>query len=76
MRAARYLNWRINRQVSLEDKALIERVQHGMQSSSYTVGPIGDGEVSLKSFGRRIRALIPAIAPAPPTPRRLEYLTE
>ena len=59
MRAARYLNWRINRQVSLEDKALIERVQHGMQSRSYSVGPIGDGEVSLKSFGRHIRALIP-----------------
>jgi len=27
MRAVRYLNWRINRRVSLEDKALIERVQ-------------------------------------------------
>ena len=60
MRATRYLNWRINRTVSLEDKALIERVQHGMASRSYTVGPLGDGEVSLKSFGRRIRELIPA----------------
>jgi phenylpropionate dioxygenase-like ring-hydroxylating dioxygenase large terminal subunit len=60
MRAVRYLNWRINRLVSLEDKALIERVQHGMASRSYTVGPLGDGEVSLKSFGRRIRDLIPA----------------
>ncbi len=60
MRAARYLNWRINRTVSLEDKALIERVQHGMASRSYTVGPLGDGEVSLKSFGRRMRDLIPA----------------
>jgi phenylpropionate dioxygenase-like ring-hydroxylating dioxygenase large terminal subunit len=59
MRAARYLNWRINRLVSLEDKALIERVQHGMSSRSYTVGPLGEGEVSLKSFGRRIRSLIP-----------------
>jgi phenylpropionate dioxygenase-like ring-hydroxylating dioxygenase large terminal subunit len=59
MRAVRYLNWRINRRVSLEDKALIERVQHGMASRSYTVGPLGDSEVSLKSFGRRIRELIP-----------------
>jgi phenylpropionate dioxygenase-like ring-hydroxylating dioxygenase large terminal subunit len=59
MRAARYLNWRINRQVSLEDKALIERVQHGMNSRSYSVGPLGDGEVSLKSFGRHMRAVIP-----------------
>jgi phenylpropionate dioxygenase-like ring-hydroxylating dioxygenase large terminal subunit len=69
MRAVRYLNWRINRLVSLEDKALIERVQHGMASRSYTTGPLGDGEVSLKSFGRRMRDLIPAArlhtAPAP-----------
>jgi phenylpropionate dioxygenase-like ring-hydroxylating dioxygenase large terminal subunit len=69
MRAVRYLNWRINRNVSLEDKALIERVQHGMASRSYTVGPLGDGEVSLKSFARRIRTLIPAArAHTPPAP--------
>jgi phenylpropionate dioxygenase-like ring-hydroxylating dioxygenase large terminal subunit len=59
MRAARYLNWRINRRVSMEDKALIERVQTGMGSSSYTVGPLSEGEVSLRSFGRRMRSLIP-----------------
>lgn len=59
MRAARYLNWRINRRVSIEDKALIERVQKGMSSSSYTVGPLGENEVALRSFGRRMRSLIP-----------------
>ena len=59
MRAARYLNWRVNRRVSVEDKALIERVQTGMGSSSYTVGPLSEGEVSLRSFGRRMRGLIP-----------------
>ena len=59
MRAARYLNWRINRRVNVEDKALIERVQAGMASSSYTVGPLGEGEVCLRSFGRRMRDLIP-----------------
>ena len=59
MRAARYLNWRINRRVSLEDKALIERVQTGMASSSYTLGPLSEGEVCLRSFGRRMRELIP-----------------
>jgi carnitine monooxygenase subunit len=59
MRAARYLNWRINRCVSIEDKGLIERVQTGMGSSSYTVGPLSVGEVSLRSFGRRMRSLIP-----------------
>ena len=59
MRAARYLNSRINRLVNLEDKVLIERVQAGMGSSSYTVGPLGEGEVCLRSFGRRMRALFP-----------------
>jgi phenylpropionate dioxygenase-like ring-hydroxylating dioxygenase large terminal subunit len=59
MRAMRYLNWRINRRVNIEDKALIERVQAGMSSTSYTVGPLSDGEVCLRSFGRRMRALIP-----------------
>jgi phenylpropionate dioxygenase-like ring-hydroxylating dioxygenase large terminal subunit len=59
MRAARYLNWRINRKVNLEDKALIERVQAGMGSSSYTVGPLSDNEVCLRSFTRRMHNLIP-----------------
>jgi phenylpropionate dioxygenase-like ring-hydroxylating dioxygenase large terminal subunit len=69
MRAARYLNWRINRRVSLEDKALIERVQAGMASSSYSVGPLGEGEVCLKSFAHRLRALIPESALAHPPAR-------
>ena len=59
MRAARYLNWRINRKVNLEDKTLIDRVQAGMGSSSYTVGPLSENEVCLRSFGRRMRSLIP-----------------
>lgn len=59
MRAARYLNWRINRRVSLEDKALIERVQAGMGSRSYSPGPLGHHEVSLRSFARRMRLVIP-----------------
>ena len=59
MRAARYLNWRINRKVNLEDKTLIERVQAGMGSTSYTVGPLSEAEVCLRSFARRMRALIP-----------------
>jgi phenylpropionate dioxygenase-like ring-hydroxylating dioxygenase large terminal subunit len=59
MRAARYLNWRINRRVSAEDKALIERVQSGMGSRSFRSGPLGVNEVSLRSFARRMRTLIP-----------------
>jgi phenylpropionate dioxygenase-like ring-hydroxylating dioxygenase large terminal subunit len=59
MRAARYLNWRINRQVSVEDRKLIERVQAGMACDAYTVGPLGESEVCLRSFSRRMRELIP-----------------
>ena len=59
MKAARYLNWRINRQVNAEDTALITRVQQGMMSSSFTSGPLGESEVCLRSFCRKIRALIP-----------------
>jgi carnitine monooxygenase subunit len=66
MRAARYLNWRINRQVNREDQALIERVQAGMGSSGYQAGPLGESEVCLRSFARRMRALIPACRLAHP----------
>jgi len=59
MKAARYLNWRINRQVNAEDTALIQRVQDGMASSRFTVGPLGESEVCLRSFCRRMRTLIP-----------------
>jgi len=59
MRVARYLNWRINRRVSAEDKALIERVQTGMGSRSFECGPLGKNEVSLRSFAHRMRTLIP-----------------
>jgi phenylpropionate dioxygenase-like ring-hydroxylating dioxygenase large terminal subunit len=69
MRAAQYLNWRINRRVSLEDKALIERVQTGMGSRSFSPGPLGRNEVALRSFAARMRELIPESrserAPAP-----------
>ena len=59
MRAARFLNWRINRQVNAEDTTLIEGVQQGMESSSYTTGPLSPSEVCLISFGKRMRELIP-----------------
>jgi phenylpropionate dioxygenase-like ring-hydroxylating dioxygenase large terminal subunit len=59
MRAARYLNWRINRQVNAEDTVLIQRVQDGMASGSYRAGPLAQGEVALRRFGKRLRTLIP-----------------
>jgi phenylpropionate dioxygenase-like ring-hydroxylating dioxygenase large terminal subunit len=59
MHVARYCNWRINRQVNAEDTVLIQRVQDGMATGSYRVGPLAAGEVALRSFGRRLRNLIP-----------------
>lgn len=74
MRAVRYLNWRINRQVNAEDTGLITRVQQGMASESFTVGPLGKSEVALRSFCRKIRTLIPEARqwhkPAPGWSRR------
>jgi len=70
MRAARYLNWRINRRVNAEDTELITRVQKGMESAAYEAGPLGKSEVCLRSFARKLRAMIPeARLPTPPPPR-------
>ena len=69
MKAARYLNWRINRRVNDEDTALIRGVQQGMASRSYTPGPLGESEVCLRSFARKLRRLIPeANLHRPPEP--------
>jgi phenylpropionate dioxygenase-like ring-hydroxylating dioxygenase large terminal subunit len=62
VRAARYLNWRINRQVNAEDSMLIARVQAGMTSSRYDSGPLSKAEVCLAAFARRFRKAIPATA--------------
>jgi len=62
VRAARYLNWRINRQVNAEDTALIARVQAGMMSSSYESGPLSKAEVCLAAFARRMRQALPDIS--------------
>ena len=74
MKLVRYANWRINRVVNAEDTWLIERVQQGMASHSYTAGPIGASEVCLRSFAKKIRNLIPEArqhrAPAPGWSRR------
>ena len=59
MRAARYLNARINRDVNAEDNALVTRVQAGMASASYVAGPLGESEVCLRSFAGKLRRLIP-----------------
>jgi phenylpropionate dioxygenase-like ring-hydroxylating dioxygenase large terminal subunit len=69
MRAARYLNWRINRKVNAEDTELITRVQLGMQSPAYVAGPLGTSEVCLRSFATKLRRMIPeARLESPPAP--------
>jgi len=68
MGAARYLNWRINRQVNAEDAALIARVQQGMSSRTFSVGPLSEKEVCLRRFCRRMRALIPEARSEQPPP--------
>ena len=59
MKLVRYANARINRVVNAEDTALIERVQAGMASRSYSAGPIGASEVCLRSFAAKLRAFVP-----------------
>ena len=59
MRLVRYANGRINRTVNAEDTRLIERVQQGMASKSYSAGPIAASEVCLRSFAKKIRAIVP-----------------
>jgi len=69
MKAARYLNWRINRRVNAEDTELIARVQAGMESPAYVPGPLGTSELCLRSFAARLRGLIPeARLERPPPP--------
>jgi hypothetical protein len=68
MKAVRYLNWRINRQVNREDTDLINRVQAGMALSSYDVGPLGVTEVCLRRFARKLRALAPVARMRRPPP--------
>jgi phenylpropionate dioxygenase-like ring-hydroxylating dioxygenase large terminal subunit len=69
MKLVRYANWRINRMVNAEDTWLISRVQQGMASRTYGTGPIATSEVCLRSFAKKIRAIIPEarqpFAPAP-----------
>ncbi|HUE79219.1 MAG TPA: aromatic ring-hydroxylating dioxygenase subunit alpha [Sphingomicrobium sp.] len=69
MKAARYLNWRINRRVNAEDSELIARVEAGMQSASYTPGPLGTSEVCLRSFAKKLRRLVPEARLEAPLPK-------
>ncbi len=69
MRLLRYLNQRINRQVSAEDRWLSERVQSTIASQGYEPGPLSSYEGALVDFHDRIRAACPvATSDQPPAP--------
>jgi phenylpropionate dioxygenase-like ring-hydroxylating dioxygenase large terminal subunit len=76
MRAARYLNWRINRIVNVEDKDLIERVQAGYETArlagGYAPGPLSRDEICLADFADRLKRLLP-IAGEPVRPSRAAF---
>lgn len=59
LRAARYLNWRVNRVVNREDRGLIERVQAGMDSGIFIQGPLSRDEVCLQAMAECLRQRIP-----------------
>ena len=69
MKAARYLNWRINRLVNAEDTELVARVQAGMASTSYSQGPLGESEVCLRAFAGKMRRAVPEARSAMPPGR-------
>ena len=59
VQVARYLNWRINRQVNAEDTDLISRVQDGMGTSGFSSGPLAKTEVCLIDSAEKIRTAMP-----------------
>jgi phenylpropionate dioxygenase-like ring-hydroxylating dioxygenase large terminal subunit len=59
MKVLRYLNARINRQVSAEDKELSERVQIGLNSHGFEFGPLSTYEHCIHDFHDRVREACP-----------------
>jgi len=67
MKAAQFLNYRINTQVQSEDDELVRSVQVGLASESYSGGILSEKEVCLRQFHDMVRALLPvARLPEPP----------
>lgn len=64
MRAARWLNMRINAQVGREDVGLVEGTQAGLASLGYGTGLLSTKEARIRMFQQRIRELIPDAAQA------------
>ena len=71
MRAARYLNRRIDDRVMKEDRDFCTWTDGGLRSRSYSGGPLSELEVGVGRFQDRIRELIPvARCAVPPAPGR------
>jgi len=66
MRVARALSDRINRQTNREDTWLCERVQRGLQSSSYVPGRLSTLERWMLEFHELLRERIPEVRLAAP----------
>jgi phenylpropionate dioxygenase-like ring-hydroxylating dioxygenase large terminal subunit len=62
MRALRYLSNRINTQVNNEDRWLCQRVQRGLESSSYEPGPLSRLEQWMMQFHAVLRERIPEVS--------------
>jgi phenylpropionate dioxygenase-like ring-hydroxylating dioxygenase large terminal subunit len=71
MRAARYLNRRIGRNIIKEDLEFCTWTDAGVRSSSYQGGVLSGRESGVRRFHQRIRQLIPVAGQqdAPPTGR-------
>lgn len=68
LRAAQYLNRRINSQVQREDEELIASVQEGLGSRSYVSGLLSEKEICLRQFHDLVREALPVarLPQAPP----------
>jgi phenylpropionate dioxygenase-like ring-hydroxylating dioxygenase large terminal subunit len=62
MRAARWLNVRINTQVGREDVGLVEGTQAGLASLGYGTGLLSKKEARIQMFQQRILELLPEAA--------------
>jgi phenylpropionate dioxygenase-like ring-hydroxylating dioxygenase large terminal subunit len=69
LRVAQRINLRINRRVGVEDNDLIERVQVGLHSSSFSSGILGSNEVCLRAYAAKMRETLPVSRLEKPPPR-------
>ena len=77
LRAAQFLNHRINVQVQREDDVLIQSVQGGLTSESYVSGLLSEKEVCLRQLHDMVRNALPvARLPRPPAPGMMKTLND